>query len=69
LKEPWLLLRADTLVIFFGGLAIGTWWLWRAQRRPPPVVVRGDGLDKSAAPAPARRAALEAAHSPAPIAP
>ncbi|MBL9024822.1 MAG: hypothetical protein JNL21_21680 [Myxococcales bacterium] len=33
LREPWLLLRADSLLIFFGGLALGTWALWRAQRR------------------------------------
>ncbi|PZR12754.1 MAG: hypothetical protein DI536_14380 [Archangium gephyra] len=34
LREPWLLLHPSTLVIFFGGLALGTWMLWRAQRRP-----------------------------------
>jgi hypothetical protein len=33
-REPWLLLEPETLVIFFGGLAVGTWMLWRAQRRP-----------------------------------
>ncbi len=35
LREPWLLLHAETLVVFFGGLALGTWWLWRAQKRQP----------------------------------
>jgi hypothetical protein len=34
-REPWLLLRPTTLIVFFGGLALGTWWLWRAQRRLP----------------------------------
>jgi hypothetical protein len=33
-REPWLLLQPTTLVLFFGGLALGTWWLWRAQRKP-----------------------------------
>jgi len=33
-KEPWLLLEPSTLLIFFGGLALGTWLLWRGQRRP-----------------------------------
>jgi hypothetical protein len=35
LKEPWLLLKAETLILFFGGLALGTFFLWRAQRKPP----------------------------------
>ncbi|MBL8953817.1 MAG: hypothetical protein JNK82_23780 [Myxococcaceae bacterium] len=35
LREPWLLLRSETLLVFFGGLALGTVWLWRAQRRAP----------------------------------
>lgn len=34
LKEPWLLLHPSTLVIFFGGLALGTWLLWRATKKP-----------------------------------
>ncbi|MEO0321992.1 MAG: hypothetical protein AAF447_03475 [Myxococcota bacterium] len=34
LKEPWLLLEPGTAAVFFGGLAVGTWALWRAQRRP-----------------------------------
>jgi hypothetical protein len=33
MREPWLLLRPETLLIFFGGLAAGTWALWSAQRR------------------------------------
>jgi hypothetical protein len=32
-REPWLLLQPLTALIFFGGLGVGTWWLWRAQRR------------------------------------
>jgi hypothetical protein len=31
-QQPWLLLRPDALTVFFGGLALGTWGLWRAQR-------------------------------------
>ena len=33
LREPWLLLRPEAIIVFFGGLALGTWGLWRAQRR------------------------------------
>ncbi len=33
-REPWLLLRPEALIVFFGGLALGTWGLWRAQRKP-----------------------------------
>jgi hypothetical protein len=32
-REPWLLLQPMTLFIFFGGLGLGSFWLWRAQRR------------------------------------
>jgi hypothetical protein len=32
-RQPWLLLKPEALVVFFGGLALGTWALWRAQRR------------------------------------
>ena len=34
-RQPWILLQSSSLVIFFGGLAVGTWALWRAQRRRP----------------------------------
>lgn len=37
-REPWLLLRPTTLILFFGGLGLGTIWLWRAQRRVPAAV-------------------------------
>lgn len=30
-REPWLLLQPLNVVVFFGGLGVGTWWLWRAQ--------------------------------------
>lgn len=33
LREPWLLLQPEALLVFFGGLGLGTWGLWRAQRR------------------------------------
>jgi hypothetical protein len=33
LKEPWLLLEPGTATLFFGGLAVGTFALWRAQIR------------------------------------
>ncbi len=32
-REPWLLLHPGSLLVFFGGLGLGTWLLWRAQRR------------------------------------
>ncbi len=33
MRQPWLLLEPGTSILFFGGLALGTWALWRAQRR------------------------------------
>lgn len=39
-REPWLLLQPATLVLFFGGLGLGTWALWRAQRRVRPAPAR-----------------------------
>ncbi|MGF1466616.1 MAG: hypothetical protein ACFCGT_10815 [Sandaracinaceae bacterium] len=33
MREPWLLLQPNTALLFFGGLALGTWALWRAQQR------------------------------------
>lgn len=33
-REPWLLLQPSTALLFFGGLGLGTFWLWRAQHRP-----------------------------------
>jgi hypothetical protein len=33
LREPWLLLRPEPMLVFFGGLALGTWRLWAAQRQ------------------------------------
>lgn len=33
MRQPWLLLEPTTFAIFFGGLALGTWALWRAARR------------------------------------
>ncbi|MEM1415144.1 MAG: hypothetical protein AAGH15_09600 [Myxococcota bacterium] len=60
LKEPWLLLEPGTAMLFFGGLAVGTWALWRAQRRPKRVCpvqhadAEEDGLDPGVAAAIAR---------------
>ena len=54
-REPWLLLRPSTLLLFFGGLGVGTFWLWRAQRRVR--VAQPSSLpDSSEAAPPARRA-------------
>lgn len=33
LREPWLLLKPEAILVFFGGLALGTWGLWQAQRK------------------------------------
>jgi hypothetical protein len=33
LREPWLLFQPRSAIVFFGGLALGTWMLWRAQAR------------------------------------
>lgn len=35
-REPWLLLHSSTLLVFFGGLGLGTWLLWRASTRRSP---------------------------------
>ena len=32
-REPWLLLEPGPGAVFFGGLAVGTWALWQAQRK------------------------------------
>lgn len=43
-REPWLLLEPATVAIFFGGLGLGTVWLWRAQqasRRAEPSLAAG----------------------------
>lgn len=32
--QPWLLFEPTNSVLFFGGLGLGTWALWRAARRP-----------------------------------
>ncbi len=34
---PWVLLQSSSVLIFFGGLALGTWLLWRSSRRKPVV--------------------------------
>ncbi|MCC7052764.1 MAG: hypothetical protein IT355_05815 [Gemmatimonadaceae bacterium] len=35
-RQPWILLQPTSLVVFFGGLALGTWLLWRAQWKAIP---------------------------------
>ena len=45
LREPWLLLEPTTAVIFFGGLALGTWALIRAQRKPKVERDRADSSE------------------------
>jgi hypothetical protein len=47
LRQPWLLMKPEALTVFFGGLALGTWGLWRAQRR-----ARLASLNVSQGPAP-----------------
>ncbi len=56
LQQPWLLLRPDALTVFFGGLALGTWGLWRAQRSIRQASAQASG------------SAVEAAHEVAPTA-
>ncbi len=53
LREPWLLLQPEALVVFFGGLGLGTWGLWRAQRRKQLVA---DAVTGELAPSTARTA-------------
>lgn len=44
LRQPWLMLKPEALLVFFGGLALGTWGLWRAQRRPSLSLVTQESL-------------------------
>ena len=32
-RAPWILLQSSSFLIFFGGLAVGTVWLWRGGER------------------------------------
>lgn len=57
MREPWLLLQPGTALIFFGGLAVGTWALWRAQRRPAPAKCPYSGAELTDAQAAATKAA------------
>jgi hypothetical protein len=38
-QQPWIMLQSWSVLTFFGGLALGTWLLWRAQRRRPDQMV------------------------------
>jgi hypothetical protein len=53
LRQPWLLLKPEALVVFFGGLALGTWMLWRAQRRRVLLVAVPDAPESEPGTAPA----------------
>jgi hypothetical protein len=54
LREPWLLLKPEALLVFFGGLAIGTWGLWRAQRRPQQALPEAAAAQSSTQPGTSR---------------
>lgn len=43
LRQPWLLLQPEMLLVFFGGLALGTWRLWRASRAAREAAQRQAG--------------------------
>ncbi|MEM9461624.1 MAG: hypothetical protein AAGF11_46100 [Myxococcota bacterium] len=45
MRQPWLLLETTTFLIFFGGLAVGTWALWRAQKRRVAAIAQTAELD------------------------
>jgi hypothetical protein len=45
LRQPWIMLRPVTLLTFFGGLALGTWLLWRAQQQRRPLTQAGQVID------------------------
>jgi hypothetical protein len=62
-REPWLLLRPTTIIFFFGGLGLGTWWLWRAQNRMPSPIV-STRLDGCVAQSHPRRVALVTTNPP-----
>jgi hypothetical protein len=39
------MLRPVSLLTFFGGLALGTWLLWRAQQQRRPLTQAGQVID------------------------
>lgn len=72
-NEPWLLLRPEALLVFFGGLALGTWGLWRAQRRRIAAEAletegEGDGAPSAAEFDATTPAPVEADRRPEPVA-
>ena len=53
MNEPWLLLKPQALLVFFGGLALGTWALWRAQRkRVAALAIAASSAEEAGAPTP-----------------
>lgn len=49
MRQPWLLLEASTSLVFFGGLALGTWALWRAQQRRTPATASSSASSSASA--------------------
>lgn len=47
MRQPWLLLEASTALLFFGGLAVGTWALWRAQQRRSAAAAQSLAVESS----------------------
>lgn len=52
MRQPWLLLETTTSVFFFGGLAVGTWALWRAAQRRRVALAQRAELDGPLTPTP-----------------
>lgn len=52
MQQPWIILHPSSLLTFFGGLGLGTWLLWRAQRSRKPATdtaadaLQGAGFDE-----------------------
>jgi len=44
MKEPWLLLEPNAFMVFFGGLAVGTWALWRAAKKRRAAAKTGQAV-------------------------
>ena len=43
-RQPWIMLQPASLLTFFGGLALGTWLLWRGQWAASVSRTRGGAL-------------------------
>lgn len=46
MRQPWLLLETTTFLFFFGGLAVGTWALWRAAQKRRATLAQSAEIER-----------------------